>query len=393
MRMVSDVPIGAFLSGGVDSSTIVALMQRYNRRPVKTFSIGFDDGMFDEAKHAKEIASFLGTDHTELYVTPKDIFDVIPLLPTVYDEPFGDSSQIPTYVVSKLCSQSVTVSLSGDGGDELFAGYDRYAWANTFWSRARLLPRMIRQVLARSITSPLSQRTCLQLSSLLPSRLHKNNLPQKVGTLSGVLACNNRRALYHHLMSHWPQEVQLVPLSLSVPTLFESYPYPETEPFIKEMMAVDLQTYLPDDIMVKVDRATMANSLEARTPFLDHRIVEFALSLPLSLKIDDTTRKAVLKRVLSRYIPPKYTERPKMGFSIPIGRWLRAELRPWAEELLSKKSLDSSGLLNSAPIQKRWKQHQAGTHNWEHQLWDVLMFQAWSFAQQSNMPSSDVARS
>lgn len=388
LRMVSDVPIGAFLSGGIDSSTIVALMQRHTTRPVKTFSIGFKERVFDEAPYAKQVASHIGTDHTELYVSAKDIFDVIPSLPTIYDEPFGDSSQIPTYLVSKLCSQRVTVSLSGDGGDELFAGYDRYRWANTFWSRAKLCPAALRSWIADFIASPLSERACLGLAHLLPSSLQVGNLPQKLGTASGVLRLHGRRALYNHLMSHWSEDLQVVPMSLALPTIFEYYASPQTEPFINEMTAIDMQTYLPDDIMVKVDRASMAVGLEARTPFLDHRVVEFALRLPLSSKIKNGNSKALLKHVLKRYVPEKLTNRPKMGFSIPIGRWLRRDLRPWAEELLSKKSLESSGFLNPAPIQKRWKQHVAGTHNWEHQLWDVLMLQAWTLAQRGKQPQA-----
>lgn len=377
MRMVSDVPIGAFLSGGIDSSTVVALMQRQSTEQIKTFSIGFHDRAFNEAGYAKKVATHLGTYHTELYATPRDILDVIPLLPTLYDEPFSDSSQIPTYLVSKLCSQSVTVSLSGDGGDELFGGYDRYVWAHKYFSRTHLAPRFIRKVLCDIMDSRPCHRTSVLLSRLLPSRWNLANAPQKLRTCSTFFRLTDRRAFYHRLMTHWPDDLETVLDSAPLPTTFESYSYPQESQFIDEMMAVDMQTYLPDDIMAKVDRATMAVSLEARTPFLDHRVVEFALGLPLSLKISGGTGKTVLRRVLNRYVPKALLDRPKMGFSVPIGKWLRVDLRAWAEELLSEQSLRRGEFLNPKPIRKRWNEHVAGTHNWEHQLWDVLMFQSW----------------
>lgn len=383
MRMISDVPIGAFLSGGIDSSMVVALMQRQSAHPIKTFSIGFHDRAFNEAGYAKKVATHLGTDHTELYVSPRDIFNVIPLLSTLYDEPFGDSSQIPTYLVSKLCRQSVTVSLSGDGGDELFGGYARYVWAHTFFSRTHIIPQFIRKALCNIMDSDLSHQTSAQLSRLLPARLNLSNVPQKLGTCSTFLRLTDRRAFYNRLMTHWPDDLEAVPHSSPLQTTFESYSYPHDGQFIDAMMAVDMQTYLPDDIMAKVDRATMAVSLEARSPFLDHRVVEFALGLPLSLKISGSTGKTVLRHVLHRYVPKTLLDRPKMGFSVPIGKWLRTDLRAWAEDLLSEQSLRRGDFLNPKPIRKRWSEHIAGTHNWEHQLWDVLMFQSWLSNQMS----------
>jgi asparagine synthase (glutamine-hydrolysing) len=377
MRMASDVPVGAFLSGGIDSSTIVALMQKLSHKPVKTFSIGFNEQTFNEATHAKQVARYLGTDHTELYVSSRDIFDVIPRLPTLYDEPFGDSSQIPTLLVSTLCRKSVTVSLSGDGGDELFAGYDRYTWAAQYWGRAQLLPLAIRRQLSSFLSSNLAKQASVSVAELLPPAVGLGTLPQKFNTVSSFLHLENRRSFYKRLMSHWPDDVAPVPHSNPLATTFDLFSYPPSRPFIDEMTALDVQTYLSDDIMAKVDRATMAVSLEARTPFLDHRIVEFALSMPLSLKIHQGKGKMVLRRVLERYVPSKLFDRPKMGFSIPIGSWLRTDLRPWAESLLSVDSLTQSNFLNPEPIRKRWKEHLAGTHNWEHQLWDVLMLQSW----------------
>lgn len=377
MRMVSDVPVGAFLSGGIDSSTIVALMQKLSSTPVKTFSIGFKEKHFNEAAHAKKIAEYLGTDHTELYISTQDVRDVIPLLPTLYDEPFGDSSQIPTFLVSTLCRKSVTVSLSGDGGDELFAGYDRYTWAAKQWARAQLLPIPVRQELSSLLNSTLARRAALYLADRFPQGAGLSNLPQKLNTISSFLPLPDRRSFYKRLMSHWPDDTAPVLNSNSLPTTFDLFTYPSSRPFIDEMMAIDVQTYLSDDIMAKVDRATMAVSLEARTPFLDHRIVEFALGMPLSLKINAGTGKLVLRGVLDQYVPRHLVDRPKMGFSIPIGSWLRSELRPWAESLLSVEKLQSSNFLNPDPIRKRWKEHLAGTHNWENQLWDVLMLQSW----------------
>jgi len=377
IRMISDVPVGAFLSGGVDSSLITALMQRKSAKPIKTFSIGFEDSAYNEAVYAERVARHLGTEHQNLYISPKDMLDVIPSLPGMYDEPFADSSQIPTYLVSKLCRESVTVSLSGDGGDELFAGYDRYRWALHFWSRVGRFPYPIRNFTSRLLGSSLSLNTLQGIVSLLSHSRFKGNYLQKLATASRVLSFRDRRALYEGLMSYWSDGAPATPHHPTLPTAFKTHPANHPQSFLDEMMAIDLQSYLPDDILVKIDRASMAVSLEARTPFLDHRVAEFALRLPPSFKLKGSSGKRILRQLLSRYVPESLTNRPKMGFSIPLGRWLRSDLRPWAEELLSRKALLSGGYFNPPVIEKAWKEHLAGTHNWEHHLWNILMFQAW----------------
>jgi asparagine synthase (glutamine-hydrolysing) len=377
IRMISDVPIGAFLSGGIDSSMIVALMQRQSSKAIKTFSIGFEDRSFDEAPHARQVAHHLGTDHTELYVSSKEIFEIIPLLPKLYDEPFGDSSQIPTYLVSRLCRPAVTVSLSGDGGDELFGGYERYTWANQYWKRVSRYPHGLRKLWAKLLRTPTLDGLYKIAEPSIPTALRIVRFEQRLATLSRLLEFKDRRSLYRGLMSHWSSSPQIVPNSIELPTVFETYSTSHSKSFLDEMMHIDLLSYLPDDIMAKVDRASMAVSLETRAPFLDHRVVEFALQLPSSWKVNGTSGKQLLKRVLTRYLPSSFFERPKMGFSIPLGSWLRSELRPWAEDLLNEKTLAKSGLLHPAPIITLWRQHISGTHNWEHHLWDILMFQSW----------------
>lgn len=377
IRMISDVPVGAFLSGGVDSSLIVALMQKRSSKQVRTFSIGFDDSAFDEAVYARRVAQYLGTEHQDLYLSPREIMDVIPSLPRMYDEPFCDSSQIPTYLVSKLCSESVTVALSGDGGDELFAGYARYAWAINYWARAGKYPLPLRRLASSLLESPFSLHATGAMASFLPPSLRSPGRFQKLTTASRVFRFRDRRSLYEGLMSHWAGPSAVIPNAPQLSTTFTTYPSSPKQSFLDEMMAIDMQSYLPDDILVKVDRASMAVSLEARAPFLDHRVVEFALSLPQSAKLQGSAEKQILRQVLKRHVPESLTDRPKMGFSIPVGRWLRSDLRPWAEDLLSESSLSAGGHLNPTPIRKRWKEHLSGTHNWEHHLWDILMFQSW----------------
>ncbi|MBN3907575.1 MAG: asparagine synthase (glutamine-hydrolyzing) [Nostoc sp. NMS1] len=381
LRMVADVPLGAFLSGGIDSSTIVALMQAQSSQPVKTFTIGFNEEAYNEAKHAKAVAQHLGTDHTELYVNPKEALEVIPKLPLLYDEPFSDVSQIPTFLVSQLAKQQVTVSLSGDGGDELFAGYNRYLFGRKIWQAIGWIPITVRKNSARALTSVSPQswnRGFANVNALLPSRIKQPEFGNKLHTFSEIMALPNPKAIYTKLVSHWEDPKALVIDGLEPPTtLSNSQNWPHLLDFIQCMMFLDTVTYLPDDILVKVDRASMGVSLEGRIPFLDHRLVEFAWRLPLSMKIRNGQGKWLLRQVLYKYVPPTLVERPKVGFGVPINSWLRGSLRDWAEELLNENRLKDEGFFNPKPIREKWEEHLSGAASWEYRLWDVLMFQAW----------------
>jgi asparagine synthase (glutamine-hydrolysing) len=380
-QMMADVPLGAFLSGGIDSSTVVALMQAQSSRRVKTFTIGFNEEGYNEAVHAKAVAKHLGTEHTELYVSPQQALDVIPLLPMLYCEPFSDSSQIPTFLVSQLARQQVTVSLSGDAGDELFCGYNRYLLANKLWKKLAVLPSGSRRLAARGLTalSPSRWNALLgPVQGLLPSSLRQANLGDKLHKAAGVLASGSVDALYLGLVSHWHDPAAIVIGGTEPPTLLTgNAPALDGLDDIQRMMALDALTYLPDDILVKVDRAGMGVSLEGRVPFLDHRVVEFAWTLPQSLKLRDGVGKWVLRQVLYRHVPKELIERPKMGFGVPIGDWLRGPLRDWAENLLDEARLRREGYFHPGPIRQKWSEHLSGLRNWQYHLWDVLMFQAW----------------
>ena len=380
-QMVADVPLGAFLSGGVDSSTVVALMQAQSSRPVKTFTVGFHEEGYDEAPHAKSVARHLGTEHTELYVMPKEAMSVIPRLPVLYDEPFSDSSQIPTFLVSELARRHVTVSLSGDGGDELFGGYNRYFWATNIWRRVGWAPQPMRSALAGALMAlPPSawNGVFMSLSRFLPVGWRYANPGDKLHKLAEVLAVRTPEEIYLGLVSHWKQPTEVVRGSHEPPTvLTDPARWADLPDFEQRMMYLDQMTYLPDDILTKVDRAAMGVSLETRVPFLDHRVVEFAWSLPLSMKIRHGQGKWLLRQVLYRHVPKELMERPKMGFGVPIDMWLRGPLKGWAEELLDEARLQREGYFNPRPIRRKWAEHLTGRRNWSYYLWDVLMFQAW----------------
>jgi asparagine synthase (glutamine-hydrolysing) len=375
-QMVADVPLGSFLSGGVDSSTVVSLMQAQSHIPVRTFSIGFADAEYDEAPHAKAVARHLRTDHTELYVSPADALAVIPKLPAIYDEPFADSSQVPTFLLAQLARQHVTVCLSGDGGDEFFGGYQRYFLGTRIWRYLRHVPRRVRAFAASTILarSPAFWDACYALVAPLipPSRrlatagsfLHKG---------ARLLDSESGMALYRGLVSHWqPSEVMA-----DYQPFMESCGEPHLPGLTETMMALDAVTYLPDDILVKVDRAAMAVSLETRVPLLDHRVFEFAWRLPMRYKVRGGSGKWLLRQVLHRHVPEKLVGRPKMGFGVPIGSWLRGPLRLWAEDLLDESRLKREGYFDRGAIRRKWLEHLSGRANWQHHLWDVLMFQAW----------------
>ncbi len=381
VRMVADVPLGAFLSGGVDSSTVVALMQAQSTRPVKTFTIGFHEPGYNEAKDAQKVARHLGTEHTELYVTPEEAMAVIPNLPSIYDEPFSDSSQIPTFLVSQLARRHVIVSLSGDGGDELFTGYTRYFLADSIWKKIRWMPESFRQGIAGALTVPSPERwntAVAHFRRILPARFNQHNIGDKIHKLAEILSVGEPNTIYLQLVSLWKEPTSLV-LKSSEPQTVISDPLggQGLPDFTRRVMYFDTVTYLPDDLLVKVDRASMAVGLEARVPLLDHRVVEFAWRLPLHLKVRHGQGKWLLRQVLHRYVPAELVERPKMGFGVPIGSWLRGPLRQWAEELLSVKTLEDGDLLNPEPIRQKWEEHVSGRRNWQYHLWDILMFQAW----------------
>ncbi|MBF0249712.1 MAG: asparagine synthase (glutamine-hydrolyzing) [Alphaproteobacteria bacterium] len=376
-RMVADVPVGAFLSGGIDSSTVVAAMKAESTGPVHTFSIGMGEPGYNEAQHAKAIARHLGTEHTELYVTPDDARAVIPALPTFYDEPFADSSQIPTFLVSKLARRSVIVSLSGDGGDELFCGYNRYFWGERLRRRTALLPGFVKHALAGGIRA-LSPGQWDALGGLLPSGMRPRLLGIKAHKAADLLAIEDEGALFRRLVTVWEDPETLV-AGASEPhgVLWDASLAADIAPFQERMQVMDGLTYLSDDILAKVDRASMAVSLEARVPLLDHRIAEFAYRLPRHMRVRDGQGKWILREVLSRRVPRELFERPKMGFGIPIGEWLRGPLRDWAEDLLDPAKLECDGLLDAAPIRAAWDAHLTGRVNNEVKLWTVLMYQSW----------------
>lgn len=374
-RMIADVPLGVFLSGGIDSSTVVALMQAQSSKPVSSFSIGFYEDDYNEAQYAKKVADHLGTDHHEMYVHINDALDVIPDIPNWYDEPFADSSQIPMFLVSKLARDHVTVALSGDGGDELFAGYNRYFLGQSIWKYIDVMPSWLRKAAVNSIHL-LSPRSWDAFARLIPKKLRPPHVGDKAYKLADILQVASAEDFYRNLVSLWDEPANLV-IGGKERVIQSVQRMGESQSFVELMQYIDTVTYLPDDILTKVDRASMAVSLETRVPLLDHRVVDFAWKLPLDMKIRHRQGKWLLRQVLYKHVPQHIIDRPKMGFGVPIGHWLRGPLREWVEYLFSKQSIKSAGLLNFELINQRWEEHLSGRRNWQYPLWGVLMFLAW----------------
>jgi len=381
LRMIADVPLGAFLSGGVDSSTIVAMMQVQDSKPVKTFTIGFRESLYNEADSARAIARHLGTEHTELYLGPKQTLEVIPRLPALYDEPFADSSQIPTFLVSELARRHVTVSLSGDGGDELFGGYNLYRAGRLLWNTFGWMPAACRRAIGvglRTAPTQVLDGAFVWLSPLQKQLGRNNSIGDKLHKLAPVLIGANPDLMRRMLVANWRDAQPLVLNSAISLTPFSDGDRPVALPdFTQNMMYADLVSYLPDDILVKVDRASMGVSLEARVPFLDHRLIELAWRLPLHFKLRGGTTKWILRQLLYRYVPRELVDRPKSGFAVPLSTWLRGPLREFAEDLLAESKLRQDGWFDAQLVRSLWSEHIAGRRNWEQPLWSVLMFQAW----------------
>jgi asparagine synthase (glutamine-hydrolysing) len=376
LRMVADVPLGAFLSGGVDSSTVVARMQALSARPVRTFSIGFADANYDESRAAEAVARHLGTDHTALTVTDEEVLPLVPKMAEVYDEPFADSSQLPTYVVSQLARKDVTVALSGDGGDELFGGYNRHVWGPRLWAALRRVPVPARRAVRAALFRLSPEQWDRVFAALGPAAPRVRLAGNKVHKLSGALLASSVGEMYRTLASRWdnPGALLVSQAEEARNPLLDA----RLETASDSMMLWDAVSYLPDDIMTKVDRASMAVSLEAREPLLDHRLFEFAWRLPREMKIRDGETKWLLRRVLYRSVPEGLVNRPKMGFAVPIGQWLRGPLREWAEELLRPSALAIEGLLDGNRVQGAWREHLSGRRNLGEELWTIIAFEAWA---------------
>ncbi len=380
IRMESDVPLGVFLSGGIDSSLVTALMQAQSNSAVKTFTIGFGDQRYNEAEDARKVAEYLGTAHTCFYATAEDALKVIPDLPRVYDEPFSDSSQIPTILVSRMAKQYVTVCLSGDGGDEIFAGYNRYIWLEKIWRKIQPLPYGLRKSLANLFSLCSSDRfeTFFEKTKfLLPGHLKLRNSGIKFQKFLEVLAALNVESAYLSLTSHWKQPENLVLGLAGRKSLGDKSPAVFLKDLKRLMMYYDMTNYLPNDILVKVDRASMSASLESRAVYLDHRLVEFAWKLPVNMLINKTGSKLILRAILKKYLPVNYWQRPKMGFAVPIDSWLRGPLKNWSDDLLSSDYLKKQGFFDHRIVREKWQEHRNGKKNWQFELWDILMFNSW----------------
>lgn len=375
-QMISDVPLGAFLSGGIDSSAVVALMQAQSARPVRTFTIGFQEEGFNEAQYAKAVARHLGTEHTDFYVTAQEAAAVIPRLPEIYDEPFADSSQIPTFLVSRLTRQHVTVSLSGDGGDELFGGYPRYLFGEALWNRIRRLPRWSRRAVSGMIGGLSARSWDSVLGLTVPASLRSTVTGHRLHRLAELLESKDFGDMYIRLVS-LGQFADAIVLGAGAECRGSDVQAVSAQSCLNEMRRFDIEQYLPDDLLVKVDRASMSVGLESRAPMLDHRLVEFAWRLPRDMLVRDGQGKRILRQVLDRYVPRELVDRPKAGFGIPVAQWLRHDLLEWAEHLLDEQTIRKQGFLDPLPVRRMWEQHLSGQHDRHVQLWNVLMFQAW----------------
>jgi asparagine synthase (glutamine-hydrolysing) len=384
-QMISDVPLGAFLSGGIDSATVVSLMQAQSSRKVRTFTIGSKDAAYDESGVARAVARHLGTDHTEMIVSPEDVIDLVHQMPQVYSEPFADLSQLPTYLVSQLARSQVTVALSGDAGDEVFGGYNRYLAGARLWGMTRKVPGPVRRVASRlmeGVPAGNWDSVFALLGPAIQSKLRSRTPGASIHKFAQAMRQDSDQEYYLALISRWknPSEVLVAgghrPLPLNLEVLWQQGEELGLS-FIERMMMIDTATYMSDDVLVKVDRAAMAQGLETRIPFLDHELVELVWSLPLEMKVKDGTGKLILREILAHHVPPAMVNQPKSGFGIPVGPWLRDALRPWAEELLSKKALEEDGIFDAKAVRTLWKRHLSGQANAEALLWPILMFQAW----------------
>ena len=385
LQMLADVPLGAFLSGGIDSSTIAAIMQSQSNDPIKTFTIAFEDPSYNEAPFAREIAKYLGTDHQEVLVTDKEAKKIIPKLSTMYDEPFADSSQIPTHLVCKAARQHVTVALSGDAADELFGGYNRYTWTPIIWSKFSWMPFMMRRILGKIIQFvPPSLVNLFEgwVNLLLPEKKKMKRSSDKFHKIGSSLEFSKTlNEFCHRFALVWQNPDEIINMKNSEDIYSDSSQNKNqnyiAQDEISQMMFDDLISYLPDDILCKVDRAAMSVSLETRVPFLDHRLVEISSRVPLSMKIRSSQGKYILREILYKHIPPELMDRPKAGFAIPVGDWIKGPLREWAEKLLDPIRIKNEGFFNVQKIQKMWRQHQSGKHDWTTKLWGILIFQSW----------------